>query len=84
MLNIVLVAIRLSDSKAATYLAKITDFPYTKVVEIYPGDMEEGLIAVGLANGKIVLTSFGNPSNNKEIGEWNHFRDISKMVLIFT
>lgn len=61
-------AIRLSDTKAAAYLAKITDFPYSKVVEIYPGDVE-GLIACGLVNGKIALTSFLNPANNKEIGE---------------
>ncbi|XP_021955257.1 GATOR complex protein MIOS isoform X2 [Folsomia candida] len=59
-------SIRLSDTKAAAYLAKITDFPYSKVVEIYPGDVE-GLIACGLVNGKIALTSFLNPANNKEI-----------------
>jgi hypothetical protein len=57
----------LSNSKAATYLAKITDFPYSKVIDAYPGE-KDGLIACGLVNGKIVLASFDNTTPKKEIG----------------
>ena len=62
-------AFRLSDFRGASLVATIPDLPYPKVVDAYPGTEAEGMIAVGLANGKVVLTSFGSSTISKEFGK---------------
>ncbi|CAG7836336.1 unnamed protein product [Allacma fusca] len=57
---------KLSETRAASLVAKIVDLAFPKVVDGYPGNDAEGMIAVGLANGKVVLTSFGSTIISKE------------------
>jgi hypothetical protein len=66
-----LLGIRLSHSKVAALVSKIGDFPFLKVIDLYPGADAEGMLAVGLVNGKVILSSFGSSlaGGNREYGE---------------
>lgn len=68
---VVIADIRLSHDKAASVVAKIADFPFAKVVDLYPGTDAEDMVAIGLGNGKVVLTSFGPGIINREFGITN-------------
>lgn len=55
----------LSQETAATLLAINSDTPYMKCVAWYPKHEPECLLAVGQANGRVVLTSLGQSPNSK-------------------
>ncbi|KAJ3597439.1 hypothetical protein NHX12_000964 [Muraenolepis orangiensis] len=55
----------LSEDTAATLLAINSDTPYMKCVAWYPKHEPECLLAVGQANGRVVLTSLGQSHNSK-------------------
>lgn len=54
----------LSEETAATLLAINSDTPYMKCVAWYPKHEPECLLAVGQANGRVVLTSLGQSHNS--------------------
>lgn len=54
----------LSEETAATLLAINSDTPYMKCVAWYPKHEPECLLAVGQANGRVVLTSLGQNHNS--------------------
>ncbi|KAL0984813.1 hypothetical protein UPYG_G00147300 [Umbra pygmaea] len=58
-------ALLLSDETAATLLAINSDTPYMKCVAWYPKQEPECLLAVGQANGRVVLTSLGQSHSSK-------------------
>lgn len=58
-------ALPLSEKTAATLLAINSDTPYMKCVAWYPKHEPECLLAVGQANGRVVLTSLGQSHNSK-------------------
>lgn len=49
-------------------MAKLADYPFPKVIDAYPGADGEGMIALGLANGKVILATFGASVVVKEFG----------------
>ncbi|XP_015608765.1 GATOR complex protein MIOS-B [Cephus cinctus] len=51
--------IKISDSTIAHLLATNTSHHYVKCIDIYPQPEPDILLAVGQANGKVVLTTFG-------------------------
>uniref|UniRef100_W5MZ29 Missing oocyte, meiosis regulator, homolog (Drosophila) n=1 Tax=Lepisosteus oculatus TaxID=7918 RepID=W5MZ29_LEPOC len=57
--------LQLSGETAATLLAINSDTPYMKCVAWYPRPEPECLLAVGQANGRVVLTSLGQSHNTK-------------------
>ncbi|CAH0752477.1 unnamed protein product [Bemisia tabaci] len=50
----------LSDNTVAHLLASNSNHHYVKCVDIYPHPQPDVLLAIGQANGKVVLTSFGS------------------------
>ncbi|XP_015413819.1 PREDICTED: WD repeat-containing protein mio isoform X2 [Myotis davidii] len=62
-------SLRLSEDSAATLLSINSDTPYMKCVAWYLNYDPECLLAVGQANGRVVLTSLGQDHNSK-------FRDL--------
>ncbi|XP_016136994.1 WD repeat-containing protein mio-like [Sinocyclocheilus grahami] len=58
-------ALPLSEETTATLLAINSDAPYMKCVAWYPKHEPECLLAVGQANGRVVLTSLGQSHNSK-------------------
>lgn len=58
-------SLRLSEETSATLLAINSDTPYMKCVAWYPKYDPECLLAVGQANGRVVLTSLGQDHNSK-------------------
>jgi len=58
-----------SNQKALTVVAKLADYPFPKVIDAYPGTDGEGMVAIGLANGKVILSTFGTTVVCKEFGE---------------
>ncbi len=49
-------------------VARLSDYPFPKVIDSYPGTDGEGMIALGLANGKVILATFGTTVVSKEFG----------------
>ncbi|OXB67495.1 hypothetical protein ASZ78_016717 [Callipepla squamata] len=58
-------SLRLSEETTATLLSINSDTPYMKCVAWYPKYDPECLLAVGQANGRVVLTSLGQDHNSK-------------------
>lgn len=58
-------SLRLSEETTATLLSINSDTPYLKCVAWYPKYDPECLLAVGQANGRVVLTSLGQDHNSK-------------------
>lgn len=58
-------SLRLSEDSAATLLSINSDTPYMKCVAWYLDYDPECLLAVGQANGRVVLTSLGQDHNSK-------------------
>ncbi|CAJ0958111.1 unnamed protein product [Ranitomeya imitator] len=58
-------SLRLSEETTATLLAINSDTPYMKCVAWYPKYDPECLLAVGQANGRVVLTSLGQDHKSK-------------------
>lgn len=67
---------KISDSTVAHLLATNTNHHYVKCIDIYPQPEPDILLAVGQANGKVVLTTFGptvfdsQGLSGKELGEY--------------
>lgn len=55
-------------------MARLSDYPFPKVIDSYPGTDGEGMIALGLANGKVILATFGTTVVSKEFGRENTFQ----------
>ncbi|XP_060067051.1 GATOR complex protein MIOS-A-like [Ylistrum balloti] len=63
-------ATRLSDNTYGIHVAVNSGIQYLKTVAWYPGrDEQDNLIAVGQPNGKIILTSFGQPGGSDLVGK---------------
>ncbi|NXX74403.1 MIO protein, partial [Urocolius indicus] len=58
-------SLRLSEETTATLLSINSETPYMKCVAWYPKYDPECLLAVGQANGRVVLTSLGQDHNSK-------------------
>ncbi|XP_003222042.1 GATOR2 complex protein MIOS [Anolis carolinensis] len=58
-------SLRLSEETTATLLSINSDTPYLKCVAWYPKYDPECLLAVGQANGRVVLASLGQDHNSK-------------------
>lgn len=58
---------RLSDTTEAHLLATNSNHHYVKCVDIYPRDNSDLFLAVGQANGRVALTTFG-PSEFDSVG----------------
>jgi hypothetical protein len=75
---------KISDATAANLLATNSNHHYVKCVDIYPQPEPDILLAIGQANGKVVLTTFGPTAfdalglTGKELGN----SDISKFKLV--
>ncbi|XP_013399099.1 GATOR complex protein MIOS-like isoform X2 [Lingula anatina] len=79
-------ATRISDSTLAIPLSVNSEIQYVKCVAWYPGHDPHQLIAVGQANGRIILVSFGQGGNKdpndlvgKEFGP-RHARQCNSLV----
>ena len=55
----VYIGIKVSDTTVVHLLATNTSHHYVKCIDIYPLPEPDILLAVGQANGKVVLTTFG-------------------------
>lgn len=70
---------KISDSTVAHLLATNTSHHYVKCIDICPQPEQDILLAVGLANGKVVLTTFGPTTldahnlTGKELGWFDYF-----------
>lgn len=53
------IGIKISDHSVAHLLATNTSNHYVKCIDIYPEQEPDILLAVGHANGKVVLSTFG-------------------------
>jgi len=51
--------LQLSDTSYAQLLATNSSLHYVKCVDVYPHQEPDVLLAIGQANGKVVLTTFG-------------------------
>nr|XP_033786917.1 GATOR complex protein MIOS isoform X1 [Geotrypetes seraphini] len=58
-------SLQLSEETTATLLAINSDTPYMKCMAWYPKHDPECLLAVGQANGRVVLTGLGQDHNSK-------------------
>nr|CAD7262749.1 unnamed protein product [Timema shepardi] len=56
---VVVTGVNLSSATGASLLATNTSHQYVKCVDIYPQPEPDILLAIGQANGKVVLTTFG-------------------------
>lgn len=52
--------VKISDTTVAHLLATNSTHQYVKCVDIYPHSEQDILLAVGQANGKVILSSFGS------------------------
>ncbi|XP_014242242.1 GATOR complex protein MIOS-B [Cimex lectularius] len=59
--------VEISEYTVARLIAKNSNHHYMKCVDIYPKEEKDLLLAIGQANGKVVLTSFG-PSQFDSLG----------------
>lgn len=62
-------SLHISDELYATNLATLSDVHLTKCVEWYPGVTTDHLIAIGQANGKVLLSNFGRKGTSELIGK---------------
>ncbi|XP_053373892.1 GATOR complex protein MIOS-like [Mercenaria mercenaria] len=62
-------SLHISDDLYATSLATLSDVHLTKCVEWYPGTTSDHLIAIGQANGKVLLSNFGRKGTSELIGK---------------
>ncbi|KAK2561322.1 GATOR complex protein MIOS [Acropora cervicornis] len=64
--------IELSDETCASLVSVLTEIQYLKCVAWYPGPFPENLLAVGQANGKVLLTCIGE-DNSPNFGAAREF-----------
>lgn len=70
-----LTGLKISDHTVAHLLATNTSNHYVKCIDIYPEQEPDILLAIGQANGKVVLSTFGPTAydslgfTGKEFGE---------------
>lgn len=60
--------IQLSDDTYASLVSVLTDIQYLKCVAWYPSSEPENLIAVGQANGRVLVTCIGSENNTSNFG----------------
>ncbi|XP_078376457.1 GATOR2 complex protein MIOS-B-like isoform X2 [Oculina patagonica] len=60
--------IQLSDDTYASLLSVMTDIQYLKCVAWYPKSEPEHLLAVGQANGRVLVTCIGSENNQANLG----------------
>lgn len=76
---------RISNRTALTVVGKLPDYPFPKVIDAYPGTDGEGMIALGLANGKVILATFGTTVISKEFGRiilFQLLQEITCLILL--
>lgn len=61
-------SIKISDSHYAVHCATNSEIHFIKCAAWYPQATPRNLLAVGQANGRVVLTSFGDPGADELIG----------------
>lgn len=54
-----LLVCKISDTNLAQLVATSSNHHYVRSIDIYPKCNEDILLAVGLANGRVALTTFG-------------------------
>ncbi|XP_060561622.1 GATOR complex protein MIOS-like [Ruditapes philippinarum] len=59
----------ISDDLYATSLTTLSDVHLTKCVEWYPGVTTDNLIAIGQANGKVLISNFGRKGTHELIAK---------------
>ncbi|KAK3592025.1 hypothetical protein CHS0354_031537 [Potamilus streckersoni] len=57
-------AVELNDGTYATRLAENSEVPFIKCVAWSPAKLEDNLVAVGTANGRVILSNFGQKADN--------------------
>lgn len=60
--------IQLSDETSASLVSILTEIQFLKCVAWYPGPEPENLLAVGQANGRVLLTCIGGENNASNFG----------------
>lgn len=81
--------ITLSEKTGAHLVASNNNYHYIKCIDICPDSKSEPLLAVGQANGKVVLATFGPTSfdalglNGKEFGMFISLFDHIALILVF-
>lgn len=60
--------IQLSDDTYASLLSVMADIQYLKCVAWYPKSEPENLLAVGQANGRVLVTCIGNENSQTNFG----------------
>lgn len=61
--------LKISDDTYAVHCASNSEIHFIKCAAWYPKPEPRNLLAVGLANGRVVLTSFGDPGDDELIGK---------------
>lgn len=61
--------VSLSDTSYAKPLTSLNDIQLLKSVAWYPGETSEHLIAIGQANGKVLLSNFGQNEDSDLVGK---------------
>ncbi|KAL8558525.1 hypothetical protein ACOMHN_038849 [Nucella lapillus] len=62
-------SLKVADQKYAVHCATNSEIHYIKCAAWYPKPEPKNLLAVGQANGRVVLTSFGDPGDDELIGK---------------
>ncbi|XP_076467214.1 GATOR2 complex protein MIOS-like [Babylonia areolata] len=62
-------SLEVADQKFAIHSATNSEIHYIKCAAWYPKPEPKNLLAVGQANGRVVLTSFGDPGDDELIGK---------------
>lgn len=62
-------SLQISDDVYAINLATLADIHLMKCVEWYPGPTTDHLVAIGQANGKVILSNFGQKGESDLIGK---------------
>lgn len=57
---VIITAIKLSNDTGAHLLATNSNHHYVKCIDVYPKSENDLLLAIGQANGKITLSTFGS------------------------
>ncbi|KAK7109429.1 GATOR2 complex protein MIOS-like [Littorina saxatilis] len=62
-------SLKVADQKYAVHCATNSEIHFIKCAAWYPKPEPKNLLAVGQANGRVVLTSFGDPGDDELIGK---------------
>lgn len=87
--HVIVADIDISETSVAHLLATSSNHYYVKCVDIYPRKEPEMLLAIGQANGKVILTTFSavkleslSGFNNLEFGKiWNEVHNFVSIII---